>query len=127
MRILSWNVNGLRAAYRKGFLDFLLKENADIVGIQEMKAMQDQLPKDLVNIEGYHNYFFSAEKPGYAGTALFSKIKPNKVEFGIPGFKEEGRTIIAHYDDFVLFNVYFPNGGRENSRVPFKLHSMNHF
>ena len=125
MKILSWNVNGLRAAYKKGFRDFLLNTDADIIGIQEMKAMKEQLPEDLVNIDGFYNYFNSAERKGYSGTALFSKVKPNKVEFG--EFSDEGRTIIAHYDDFVLFNVYFPNGGMGNKRVPFKMNFYENF
>ncbi len=121
MIMLSWNINGIRAAYRKGFLGWFLKEKPDIMAVQEIKAKTEQVPKELKDITGYYSYFNPAERPGYSGTAVWTRIKPNKVEYGFNGFKNEGRTIILYFDDFIFFNVYFPNGGAGNKRVPFKL------
>jgi len=129
MRLLSWNINGIRAAYKKGFLDWFLAEMPDILGVQEVKAMREQVPKALVDVPGYYSFINPAEKPGYAGTAVWSKVQPNKVEYGFGDkkFDDEGRTIILYFDDFVFFNIYFPNGGRENSRVQFKLEFYDAF
>lgn len=123
MKILSWNVNGLRAAYKKGFLEWFLEEQPDILCIQEMRALEEQLPSELKEIEGYHAYFCSAERKGYSGVALYTKVKPLSVEngFGIERFDREGRTLIADYGSFVLFNVYFPNGTSSEERLRYKL------
>jgi exodeoxyribonuclease-3 len=123
MRLYSWNVNGVRAAQKKGFLDWLVDEGPDVLGIQETKAQPDQLDPELRGPDGYHAYWASAEKKGYSGVALFSKEQPLRVELGlgIPEYDREGRTIVAEYEDFVLINAYFPNGGRDHSRVPFKM------
>lgn len=121
--LLSWNVNGVRAAHRKGFLDWLRKAQPDFLGIQETKAQPEQLSADLLEIPGYHVYYSSAERKGYAGTAVFSRRIPDKVSYdlGEERFAGEGRLIILHFPEFVLFNVYVPNGGAENYRVPYKL------
>ncbi len=123
LKIYSWNVNGIRAVHKKGFLKWFLEESPDILCIQETKANVDQLPRTLTKVPDYYSYFKGAEKKGYSGVALYTKIKPEKVEygFGIPKFDDEGRTIIAHYDEFILLNIYFPNGKISNERLLYKL------
>lgn len=123
MKLYAWNVNGIRAVQKKGFLDWLRKTDPDILFLQETKASPDQLEKELLEPEGYHTYWASAERKGYSGVALFSKTEPKSVELGlgIPEYDTEGRTIIAEYDDFVVLGAYFPNGGRDLSRVPYKM------
>lgn len=122
--ILSWNVNGIRALHKKGFLNWLSETRPDILCLQETKAEAGQLPVEVAQAEGYHTYWHSAEiKKGYSGTALLSREAPLSVQFGLglPEFDQEGRTIIAEYPGFTLINCYFPNGSRDHSRVPFKL------
>ena len=123
MKILSWNVNGLRAVHKKGFIEWLQSESPDILCIQETKAAREQLPRALKSIEGYHAYFCEAEKKGYSGVAIYTKIKPKIVEygFGISKFDSEGRILIADYGDFVLLNIYFPNGKMSDERLAYKL------
>lgn len=123
MRLLSWNVNGIRAVQKKGFVEWLLKDSPDILCLQETKAEESQLDDGLKNVPGYTSYWCSAEKKGYSGVAIYSKIKPKVIEHGLgkKDFDSEGRTIMADYGDFVLFNIYFPNGGAGNKRVPFKM------
>lgn len=123
IKIISWNVNGIRAIHKKGFIKWLLNENPDILCIQETKASEDQLPRTLKHVDGYHSYFQAAEKKGYSGVAIYTKIKPEKVEYGfkIPEFDREGRTLIADYGDFILLNIYFPNGKMSDERLRYKL------
>lgn len=123
MRIISWNVNGIRAAQKKGFLDWLAKESPDILGVQETKAHPDQLDALLLNPPGYHVSWNSAEKKGYSGVATFSKKKPSRVQkgFGLPEFDSEGRLLLTEFPEFVFLNIYFPNGGRGPERVKHKL------
>ncbi|MCO6452388.1 MAG: exodeoxyribonuclease III [Caldilineales bacterium] len=124
MTLLSWNVNGIRAVHRKGFLDWLGEAAPDILCLQETKAEAEQLPWELRQPEGYHAVWNgSRRKKGYSGTGLISRLEPEDVQFGlgVEEFDQEGRTIIAHYPDFTLINCYFPNGGRDHSRVPFKM------
>ena len=123
MRIVSWNVNGIRAVAGKGFADSVKAMDADIIGIQETKAQIDQLGPEITNLDGYKSWFYSAEKKGYSGTALYSRIEPLDVSFGLgtDEFDHEGRTICADFGKFVLFNIYFPNGGRGDDYVKFKL------
>jgi len=122
-RILSWNVNGIRAVHRKGFKDWLIEDNPDILCLQETRALHEQVPEDLITINGYHTYFFAAERKGYSGVGLFTREQPLKIQmgFGIDEFDREGRTIIATYPGFTLFNIYFPNGGSSRERLVFKL------
>ncbi len=129
MRILSWNVNGIRAAYKKGFLDWLKKENPDILCIQETKAHPDQLTDDLRNPEGYESYFSSAEKKGYSGVAIYTKQKPKKIEhgFGIKKFDSEGRILVAEYPKFVLMSIYYPNGKASAERLKYKMEFYDAF
>lgn len=120
--ILSWNVNGIRAVEKKGFIDWLLDANPDMLAIQETKAQEDQLSEGLKNIDGYRSYFISAEKKGYSGTALYTKKEPLSVEsLGVPEFDAEGRTLIAHFENFTLINCYFPNSQSEGARLDYKL------
>jgi exodeoxyribonuclease III len=123
-KLLSWNVNGIRAAMGKGFLDWLLKENADMVCIQETKAQVEQIPVELKNANGYSAYFDSHKtKKGYSGVGLFTKIVPSFVgsSIGHEKFDGEGRIIEAHYSEFILYGIYFPNGGSGEDRLQYKL------
>jgi exodeoxyribonuclease-3 len=130
MRILCWNVNGIRAAEKKGFLDWLEKESPDILCLQETKASPDQLSEALKAPKGYHVYFASSTvKKGYSGVAVYTKQKPKKVTegLGIKKFDQEGRLLQLDFGKFVLFNAYYPNGGRECKRVPFKMEFYDAF
>lgn len=122
--LLSWNVNGARAVHKKGFLDWFAQAAPDILCLQETRAEEEQLPKTLAQPEGYHAFWnASSRKKGYSGTALLSRVEPLEVQFGlgVEEFDQEGRTIVARYPTFTLLNCYCPNGGRDLSRVPFKL------
>jgi exodeoxyribonuclease-3 len=122
--LLSWNVNGIRAVHKKGFLDWLAEAAPDVLCLQETRAAEGQLPAALAQPVSYRGFWNgSRRKKGYSGTALLTQPEPLAVEFGlgIEEFDQEGRTIIAQYPTFTLFNCYFPNGGRDHSRVPFKL------
>ena len=123
LNLISWNVNGIRAAQRKGFLDWLSKVQPDILCVQETKAHPDQLDDELRQADGYHTYWASAEKKGYSGVALYSKTEPKSVQIGlgIEAYDREGRTIVADYGEFVFIGAYFPNGSRDHSRLPYKM------
>jgi exodeoxyribonuclease-3 len=123
LKILSWNVNGLRAAHRKGFLAWFLRERPDILCLQETKAAPDQLPPDLKEVIGYRTYFASAERKGYSGVALYTRLEPIDIKagFGVKKFDVEGRTQLADFGDFLLFNVYFPNGKASAERLRYKM------
>ena len=126
LRIVSWNVNGLRACVRKGFLRFLEESEADVVGIQELRALPEQLPDEARDPQGWHAVFSPAERKGYSGVALFSRRPPSRVEtaLGNADYDVEGRLLIAHFGRMAIANVYFPKGSgkdRDNSRVPYKL------
>jgi len=130
MKLLSWNVNGLRAVHKKGAFDAIFQTDPDIICLQETKAHPDQLPDEVRSPAGYNAYFdHSKVKKGYSGVAIFSKIKPEKIEYGIgiPKFDEEGRTLVAYYKDFVLLNIYFPNGGGSEERLAFKMEYYDEF
>ncbi len=128
-RLFSWNVNGLRATQKKGFLDWLVREKPDVLGLQETKCHPDQLDEELRNPPGYHTYWASAERKGYSGVALYSRKEPESVQIGlgISKFDSEGRTIVADYGEYVLITAYFPNGSRDHSRVPFKMEYKREF
>jgi len=119
VKLVSWNVNGIRSAIKKGFLDFLKSENPDILCLQETKAMPSDVSLDLPEYEQFWN---SAEKKGYSGTAIFTKIKPLNVSYGLGADKHdrEGRVITAEFGDFFLINVYTPNSKRELERLPYR-------
>jgi len=122
-KLISWNVNGIRSAEKKGFLDWLSSSGADLVAIQETKAHPGQLSPALINPPGYLSSWASAEKKGYSGTCTFSRLPPLKRTIGLgdPFFDMEGRTMILEFEPFVFFNSYLPNGGRGAERVEFKL------
>lgn len=118
MKLVSWNVNGIRACVKKGFLDYFGEIDADVFCLQETKLQEGQIQLDL---EGYHQYWNYAVKKGYSGTAVFSKIKPLSVTYGI-GFEEnEGRAITLEFDNFFLVNVYTPNSQRDLARLNYRL------
>ncbi len=122
--LISWNVNGARAVYKNGFMDWLATANADIVCLQETRAEAHQVPDEMRQPPGYHAVWNpSRARKGYSGTALLTREPPLSVELGlgVEEFDREGRTIIAEYPSFTLLNSYFPNGGNDHSRVPFKL------
>jgi len=123
MRLLSWNVNGIRAIEKKGFLDWLHKESPDVLCLQETKSHPEQLSDALLKPNGYKTFWSSAEKKGYSGVSIFTKKEPKAIKegLGVKEFDSEGRTLMADYGDFVLFNIYFPNGSAGNKRVPFKM------
>ncbi|MDR0411949.1 MAG: exodeoxyribonuclease III [Treponema sp.] len=122
MKILSWNVNGIRAVEKKGFLEWLRAESPDMLCIQETKAEPGQLSEDLYNPPGYFSYWASAKKKGYSGTALYSKTKPLDVQpFGLAEFDDEGRVVQADYGGFILICAYFPNSQDFAKRLPYKL------
>lgn len=129
MKILTWNVNGLRAIKRKGAWDDLLALEADIMCLQEIKSTKDQLTKDQLQPYGYFAFFNSSKvKKGYAGTAIYSKQQPVKVidDLGEEKFDTEGRLQTAYFNDFILVNCYFPQGAREG-RLEFKLEYYDKF
>jgi len=123
MKILCWNVNGIRAVMKKDFLGFLEKEDPDVLCVQETKIRGKQLTQELLNPLGYYSHWSHAERAGYSGTAIFSKEKPKQViyELGRDGFDHEGRMIVSEFDGFTVVNVYIPNGGRGPELVKFKL------
>ncbi len=125
MRILSWNVNGLRACTRKGFRSFLADCGADVLALQEVRAFPEQLDDDVRAPEEWRAAFAPAERPGYSGVALYSRKIPDRIETELePRFDVEGRFIAAHFGRLVVASVYFPKGSgreRDNSRVPYKL------
>ena len=129
MRIISWNVNGIRAAHKKGFLEWLDQESPDIMCVQETKASVDQLPDALKETPGYTSYFVSAEKKGYSGVAVFTKAKPEQVTSSFPAesFSKEGRVLAVDYGEFVLLNVYFPNGKSSAERLQYKMDFYDDF
>lgn len=129
IHLISWNVNGIRAVHKKGAFDWIINKNADIVCIQETKAHPEQLSPPLSELDGYHTYFASAEKKGYSGVALYSRQEPLEVQpgFGIDRFDMEGRTLVAKYPDFTLFNIYFPNGKQSKARLQYKMEFYDAF
>ncbi|HHT63725.1 MAG: exodeoxyribonuclease III [Bacillota bacterium] len=123
MRIYSWNVNGIRAVLKYGFLDWVLKEQPDILCLQETKIQEDQLTDEIKNIPGYQSYFSFAERKGYSGVVTYVKEEPLSVKCGIgnPKFDCEGRILITEYPEFTLFNIYFPNGQKDEIRLRYKM------
>lgn len=123
MELISWNVNGIRAVHRKGSLGWLRKMDPDIFCMQETKASMEQFPPDILDLWDLWKFFSSAERKGYSGVSTFTRIEPLKVEYGLgdPRFDTEGRTLITHFSDFILFNIYFPNGKRDQERLKFKM------
>lgn len=126
LRIVSWNVNGLRACAKKGFLGWLSQSRAQIVGLQEVRALPEDLPDEVRSPQRWHTHYFPAERKGYSGVGLYSRKQPTRVEthLGIERFDKEGRVQLATFGRLVVVNAYFPKGSgndRDNSRVPYKL------
>ncbi len=133
MKLVSWNVNGMRAVLKRGDFDWFFtpsKARPDILCLQETKCRPEQLPPEIVAAPGYFSYFaWPSEKKGYSGVAIYSKVKPEKVEYGmgIESHDKEGRMITAYFKDFILVNCYFPNGGGGPERLAYKLEFYDHF
>jgi exodeoxyribonuclease-3 len=129
LTLYSWNVNGIRAIEKKGFLDWLAKCSGDIVAVQETKASPAQLSSALLQPTNYHADWSSAEKKGYSGVGTYSRTKPLAVRTGFDDtrFDQDGRILISDYERFVLFNIYFPNGGRGSEWVKHKLDFYKRF
>ena len=129
MKIASYNVNGIRAALKKGFIEWLTATDPDVICLQEIKAQEDQLDLELFSEAGYkYNYWFSAQKKGYSGVAILSKTEPNHIEFGtgIASMDFEGRNIRADFDDVSVMSLYLPSGTND-ARLSFKLNYMDEF
>jgi len=123
-KILSWNVNGIRAVLNKGLLKWMDKESPDILCLQETKAHREQLDKNVTDHKHYHSFWHSAtNKKGYSGVVTFTKEEPIRVEvgFGIEKFDMEGRVVMTEFKEFIIFNVYFPNGKQDSERLNYKL------
>ncbi|MGB3222159.1 MAG: exodeoxyribonuclease III [Desulforhopalus sp.] len=123
LKFVSWNVNGIRALEKKGFISTLPEFDADVICLQETKAQPEQLSEELKNIPGYTSYWHSAERKGYSGVAFYSRIEPIAVHYGLgdPEFDCEGRVLTLEFDSFFLINIYFPNSGDQLKRLDFKL------
>ena len=129
MRLISWNVNGIRAVHKKGFLEWFESEQPDVLCLQETKAHESQLPTALKDVEGYRVWFSQPERKGYSGVALYTRQEPRSVSFGlgVERFDSEGRTVVADYDDFVFLGIYFPNGKRSADRLRYKMEFYDAF
>lgn len=127
MKIKSWNVNGIRSVAKKGFVEWFGESNADVVCIQEIKAFPEQLDEATLHPRGYHSFWHPAEKPGYSGTAIYTKDEPTAIRtgIGVPAIDREGRVLIAEFRktglDLAIINTYFPNSQREHARLGYKL------
>jgi exodeoxyribonuclease-3 len=128
MKVISWNVNGLRSVERNGFSAWLKKSGADIVCVEEVKAQREQIPEDLLSLKGYYLYINQAEKKGYSGVAVFTKEKSLRENYklGLKRFDEEGRMIELEYKNFIFIALYLPHGGRFKENLPYKLEVYNH-
>jgi exodeoxyribonuclease-3 len=123
MKLISWNVNGVRAVVKKGFLDWLDQEQPDILCLQETKAHIDQLAAEILTDHGYHTFWHSGERRGYSGVATFCKEEPLYVQegLGIERYDAEGRVLLTEHENFLLYNIYFPNGQKDDERLQYKL------
>ncbi len=124
MKLVSYNLNGIRAAVKKGFVDWVIANDFDFIGIQETKAWETDIPKELFEELGYKTYWFSAQKKGYSGVGIISKIIPDRVELGcdLELYDYEGRVIRADYGDLTVVSIYFPSGtsGDERQSIKFQ-------
>ncbi len=129
MKIITWNVNGIRAVAQKGLWEFLAQQKPDILCLQETKAHPDQLEEAFTAPQGWQTFWSAAQRPGYSGTATFTRQAPETVTygFGIPKFDAEGRMVVTKFEKFSLYNVYFPNGGSGLERHQFKQEFLKRF
>lgn len=121
MRMISWNVNGIRACLKHGFEQSVTSLDADFLGLQEIKCQEETLP--VLSLDYPYSFFNYAEKKGYSGTALFARREPESVSYHIPGHNDEGRAITLHYPEFSLVNAYVPNSGDALKRLEFRTQS----
>lgn len=123
MNIVSWNVNGIRSVFNKGFLQYVQEKQPEVLLLQEVRASISQIPPEIRFFPGYLTYFSNSEIPGYSGVGVLTKEKPLDVRygFGVERFDREGRVQILEYEDFIILNVYFPNGKRDEERLQFKM------
>lgn len=128
-KIICWNVNGIRAIAKKGFLEWFKKELPDIVALQETKSQPDQLSDEILNPEGYYSYWNYGDKKGYSGVGVYTKEEPKNFINNLNNinFDKEGRVAILEYPDFFLFNIYFPNGKSGEKRLKYKIAFYNYF
>ncbi len=130
MRLLSWNVNGLRAIYKKGFAEAVAAMAPDILALQETKLQPDQRTGEMLDLSGYDSYWdYAVDKKGYSGVAVYARHQPREVRcgFGVDRFDREGRVLQLDYGPFILFNVYFPNGQRDAERLNYKIEFYREF
>ncbi len=129
LTLVSWNVNGIRAAEKKGLLDWMHKHKPDILCLQETKAHVDQLGEKLLHPGGYESYWSSGIRKGYSGTVTYTRVSPVSAvtDFGRGNLDGEGRIVMTEYEKFFLFNVYFPNGGSGPERLAYKMEFYDHF
>jgi exodeoxyribonuclease III len=123
VRIISWNVNGLRSVLRKGFLDWVKKESPDILCLQEIKIQESEIPFDLIYLDGYNACFNTSERKGYSGVVVYSKVKPSymKKKLNLGEFDREGRLLEIKFPEFILMNIYIPHGARDKSKISYKM------
>jgi exodeoxyribonuclease-3 len=129
MRFVSWNINGIKSSFKKGLIDFILEEDADVYCFQETKSHPEDIPDDLKNVNNYHIYWANAQKKGYSGVVCYSKQTPISTKMGIDieKFDQEGRVLTLEYDSFYLLNVYFVNAGRNLERLEDKVYFNKEF
>ena len=130
LRLISWNVNGLRAVLKKGFMESLQGLDADVIAIQETKLQEPQLTDAMRSVEGYESYWsFSTVKKGYSGVGIYTRLPAKNVKYGIgiDAFDQEGRILEMDFDDFIFFNIYFPNGQMSEERLQYKLDFYDEF
>lgn len=128
IKLVSWNVNGIRAVSKKDeFWEWFDSTDADIISFQEVRATEEQIPKKLAEVDGFHKYYNKAERKGYSGVGTYSKMEPVSVTkgLGIEELDNEGRVLKIEYPDFILFNIYFPNSGKDGVRLDFKVEFCN--
>ena len=129
MKIISYNVNGIRAAINKGLVSWLKEENPDILCIQETKAQPEQIDSELFKSAGYYSYWYSAQKKGYSGVGILTKIKPDNIVYGmgVDKYDSEGRFLRADFGDISVISVYHPSGSSGNERQAFKMQWLEDF
>jgi exodeoxyribonuclease-3 len=129
VKLISWNVNGIRAAWKKGLPEFVAAENPDVLCLQETKIQREQLTPELTDLPGYRSHWSMAEKKGYSGVATYTRLEPLAVaaNFGSPALDTEGRVLHIEYPDFHLFNGYFPNSGMGPERLAHKMQFYDEF
>lgn len=123
MKIISWNVNGLRSVCKKGFSNFLLSEKPEIICLQEIKVQKEKIPEELLQLKNYYSFFNFAHKKGYSGVAVFCQEKPLqiKTKIGLERFDQEGRFLALEFKSYTLINLYLPHGGRGKENLDYKL------